>query len=249
MIQFKSFVRIFILLLKSSFPVMVVMFAIHLEKPLLLNDLFFMCLRSIGYAFIALCALFPIVFLFIRCIFFIKEKFERHERWIHIVLVLFFLVIIVINILPIVFWIRTLQDVFFLPMYLILSNMLLYYYCLHTYQEINEESQKLYVISAPFKNSTRYDYLKAKHWWVMLNSIRPMFYHLFSFTLFTDHLVVSSEYSGIVGYIFLKLKNSHVTFSYDIILAIMVSICMLYPCKLVCEYPEKKFSKICNIQQ
>ena len=114
---------------------------------------------------------------------------------------------------------------------------------------MNEEKQKLYVISARFKGTTQYDYLKEKRHWIMLNNIRPMFYHLFSFTLFTDNLVLDPEFSGIVGYIFLQLKNNSVAFSYELIFALGISFCFLFPLKRILEYPEKQFAKEFNIER
>ena len=154
-----------------------------------------------------------------------------------------FLIIIIINVFPMVFWIKYFNSPLLLPLYLILSNMLLYYYCFHTYREVHEERQKLYITSARFKGTTQYDYLKEKRQWVMLNNIRPMFYHLFSFTLFTDYLVLDSKSSGIVGYIFLQLKNGSKTFTNELILALGVSICVLYPIKKLLEYPEVRFAR------
>jgi len=125
------------------------------------------------------------------------------------------------------------------------SNMLFFYYTLHTYREILDESKKLYITSASFKNASNFDYLREKRKWVMLNNIRPMFYHLFSFTLFTDILVLNNykKYQGIVGYIFVEIKAKTNIISFELLFALITTALLLYPVKCFLESFEQDFAK------
>ena len=99
--------------------------------------------------------------------------------------------------------------------------------------------------SARFKDTNAFDYLSEKRQWVMLNNIRPMFYHLFSFTLFTDTIVLADypNYQGIVGYIFIELKESPSSVSLELILALITTALLIYPMKRLLELPEQWFNK------
>jgi len=123
--------------------------------------------------------------------------------------------------------------------------MLLYYFTLHSYREILDESKKLYVTTARFKYSSAFDYLSEKRQWVMLNNIRPMFYHIFSFTLFTDIMILAEypTYQGIVGYVFVELKESSSAVTIELIIALLVTALFIYPMKRLLEMPEQMFNK------
>lgn len=222
-------------------------FVIH--KPtlwILLAERFFL---TMFYTLSSLIFLYFGVKLLVSGIFFIKIKWAGSQWPIHLIIVTIFLMIIIINMFPIVFWIKLTQRPILVPIYLILSNMLLYYFCLHTYREIQDESKKLYIASARFKHANAFDYLKEKRQWVMLNNIRPMFYHLFSFTLFTDTLALADypTYQGIVGYIFVELKESKSTFSLELLLALIITGLLIYPIKRMLEWPEHQFAMRHNI--
>jgi len=235
------------------FPITLIVISWYAGVPKLLLELAFKCLLSVAYAFYALLFLLSGVYMLVNIVFFIQEELSFYHKTAHCLILGSFMLIILFNVFPMVFWIQYFDaSILLLPLYLILSNMLLYYYSLHTYREIHEEKQKLYVTSAKFKGATHYNYLTEKRQWVMLNNIRPMFYHLFSFTLFTDILVmnpINPDLSGIVGYIFLQLKNSSTTFSKELLLALCVSICILYPIKKLLEYPEYRFAKKHHIEK
>ena len=230
------------------FIIFLILYALISGTPLLLMEQAAMCGRSVQYAFISLIILFFGVYGFVNLMTYIQERWKYHQFLIQLLTISIFLVIIAINIFPMVFWIKHMQQAYLLPVYLILSNMLLYYYCFHTYREIQEEKHKVYVVSARLKGASQYNYLKEKRLWIMLNNLRPMFYHLFSFTLFTDTLVLNHDSSGIVGYMFLQLQNSNVTFTYELMLAIGVSFCILYPIKAILEYPEHWFTSNHDIE-
>ena len=239
----KGFYKLLSLWRYWLFPFIMIVMAYKAGYPILLKELTMKCFLSVGYALGALFILYFGVYALVNLICLIQEKFAVYHQKIHALIVFLFLIIIILNVFPMVFWIKYYKSPLLLPFYLILSNMLLYYYCFHTYSEIHDERQKLYVTSARFKGTTQYDYLKEKRQWVMLNNIRPMFYHLFSFTLFTDYLVLDSKSSGIVGYIFLQLKNGNKTFTNELMLALGVSICVLYPIKKLLEFPEARFAR------
>ena len=229
-------------------PVVLIALAHQMGLPIRLMELTMKCFLSVAYALGGLLFLFTGVYALVNLICLIQEKFAICHQKIHFLIAFIFLIIIIINVFPMVFWIKHFNTPLLLPLYLILSNMLLYYYCFHTYREVHEERQKLYITSAQFKGTTQYDYLKEKRQWVMLNNIRPMFYHLFSFTLFTDYLVFDNKSSsGIVGFIFLHLKKGSITFTNELILALGVSICVLYPVKKLLEYPEARFARTHSI--
>ena len=216
---------------------------IALGKPLLMIKLFTLTFYTVGYSSISLLFVMCWIRLFIELVFYFKYKNIQYSTRFHLCVILVFIGIVIINVFPIVFWIKCKPSIMLLPFYLILSNMLLYYFTLHTYREMLEEEKELYVASSFFKGTSPIDYLKEKRQWVMRNNIRPMFYHLFSFTLFTDIMVLPPEYNGIVGYIFGELKNSQEMISQEVLLSLVVTAVILYPLKRLLELPEKVFAR------
>ncbi|CAN2039752.1 membrane hypothetical protein [Candidatus Magnetomoraceae bacterium gMMP-15] len=215
---------------------------INKKKMLIVSD-FKLCLQSVLISLFSLIVLFSIVSFLTFIIFYLKEKWaHRHFRALSMAICTF-LVLIWLNIYPIVYWINFYNNKQLEILYLLLSNMLLYYFVLHSYREIQGEKAKLYVTSAHFKGFKQYNYLREKGVWVMLNNIRPMFYHLFSFTLFTDLLVDGkSHQQGIVTHIFSLLKHNDDNFSMEMFVAVGVMVSILYPLKKVMEFPEKLFA-------
>ena len=213
------------------------------------NDLIMLLIVRFGYSMkYTLISLFLLYFgvkYLVDLIFFLKDRWRHHQWSIHLFTVFIFLIIVSVNIFPMVYWIKYFQQIKLLPIYLILSNMLLYYFCLHTYREVLNESKKPYIVSARFKQASEFNYLKEKRQWVMYNNMRPMFYHLFSFTLFTDMVALEDypEYRGIVGYIFVELKESTDTFSLELILALIITGLFIYPIKRCLEVFEYNYTR------
>ena len=195
---------------------------------------------TLKYSLTALLFLIVAVSLIVLCLLLLENYCRYSPFFISFVVIVTFVTIICVNVRPIVYWITYYNNALYVD--LLLSNMLLYYYVFHNYQELQEEKQKHYVISARFKNTSPLNYLKEKWIWMTLNNIRPMFYHLFSFTLFTDLLAVTDDkQKGIVSHIFRLLKNEDF-WGPEIWIAVLVSGTLLYPIKQLMEQPVKRFA-------
>ncbi len=92
---------------------------------------------------------------------------------------------------------------------LLFANGMLYFILSRAVFEIIEETENLYIISAEYKNTTVADYLQEKLTWLRLSAAGPIFYYLFSFTLFTDlafdYLHITESQSGIISQLFIEL--------------------------------------------
>jgi len=214
---------------------------ISFERLKLMKDDMVRFFHSVEDALIALILLIILVNCIVYILCTIKEKYRQYPMMTSGVVVLTFLLLIWLNIYPIVNWIYFYRQEKMLYLYLLFSNMLLYYYVLHTYQELQIEKSKQYLISARFKGMSVMNYLREKWVWTILNNIRPMFYHLFSFTLFTDLLLHHDEGHGIVSHIFTLLQGQNFCKT-DIWVAIGITGTFLYPLKKCMELPEKIFS-------
>jgi len=117
------------------FPITLIVFSWYAGVPKLLLELTLKCLLSVAYAFYALIFLLSGVYMLVNLIFYIQEEFAFYHKTAHFLIMGSFLLIIVFNVFPMVFWIQYFDSTpLLLPIYLILSNMLLYYYSLHTYR-------------------------------------------------------------------------------------------------------------------
>jgi hypothetical protein len=135
---------------------------------------------------------------------------------------LFLLLVLAVNSLPIVVYIRWL-DGLGLPalaitvLSLLLANAMLYYFCNRFLHMVWREVHKLYAVSASFKGDTPIGYAAEAIHWDLLNSLKPIYLYLFSFTLFTDLWLQGQRTRfdgggegptmGIVGYLFQTIVN------------------------------------------
>ena len=209
---------------------------------LLLSDLL-LCAKTAGYSLAALLLLTCLVNCVICLILHYQEKktYRARSKW---SVVIFFLFLSIVNVFPIAFIIdlSPSEHYAFAPLFLLLSNTMLYYFLFHAYRELQEEKKKLYVVSAVFKGRKPSDYLREKHKWVILSSLRPMFYYLFSFTLFTDLLYLDAKERGIVGHIFSIIVNGKNFGGIGLATSLGVTMSILYLIKKILDTFVRKFA-------
>jgi len=123
----------------------------------------------------------------------------------------FLVLLLVLNALPILVWVEWMKTVG-LPAYairvlaLLSANAMLYYFFSGFLFDAWREAGKLYVVSAPYKGASTLGYLRERAEWALLSNLSPLFYYLFSFTLFTDLLLQGYQGKNQVG-IVLSLFN------------------------------------------
>lgn len=123
----------------------------------------------------------------------------------------FLILLLLFNALPILVYVEVLKDTGAHPyvvrvLALLTANAMLYYFISGFLFDLWRESGKLYVVSAPFKGASVLGYLRERAQWALLSNLSPLFYYLFSFTLFTDLLLQGYQGRNDVG-IVLSLFN------------------------------------------
>jgi hypothetical protein len=139
--------------------------------------------------------------LFVTVIAFVYGGFALALGWLHPnqdrilpLLALFLLLLLAANSLPITSYIRHFDTAGLPPwavtmLALLLANAMLYFFFNRLFQMLWRELHKLYAISAQYKGATAVSYVRERVTWEILNSIKPIYLYLFSFTLFTDYLL------------------------------------------------------------
>ena len=87
------------------------------------------------------------------------------------------------------------------------SNSMMFIFFYACFSGTLVESRKAYVISSIYRDSTEDKALSEYVNWTVLSLLSPMFYYMFSFTLFSDLMYADVSYSGIVGAIFVEVLH------------------------------------------
>jgi len=184
----------------------------------------------------------------IAAIAIIKVMKKPHENLIP-TLYIAFVFLLIINSIPIVIyiqWIRHLTDNVWISrtLPLVMANGMLYYFLYTFILELFEESQKLYVISAPFKGKKTLNFLFERAQWIVIGNIRPVFYYLFSFTLFTDLCMESllkqiRGESDIMGLLFGTAMREGISLKFQLYFLSMFII--IFPLIQLIDYFKKRW--------
>jgi hypothetical protein len=127
-----------------------------------------------------------------------------------------------INSLPVVLYVEMvdahLMEIFALPLYvgsglaLMTANGMLLFFVHGLVTEVWGELREIYVISARFRDGKEIDAVREKLIWLFLSHAVPLFYFIFSFTLFCDILFQNRTYDeGIVGALFREITEQGFT--------------------------------------
>ena len=108
------------------------------------------------------------------------------------------------------------------------ANALLYYFLYKLAQDLSAESSLLYVKTSRFKKGTESNYLKEKTTWLFFSQTSTVFYYLFSFSLIPDLLLeLHSDINGIMGTLFVELREAGWTDKFWISLFTMLPVILL----------------------
>ncbi|MCK5715969.1 MAG: hypothetical protein KAH77_00655 [Thiomargarita sp.] len=211
------------ILVTLIFPVMcgigvLLMFALNVSiTENMLADIFQTIWKSVLQTSVAL-IIFLILFVIISYIItWIVSRFWRKPHIYSLFITLSIIGVMLLNSFPILYYLYLIDEHFLVDypqhlffakvMILMLANGMLYYILSTAIFEMINETEKLYIISAEYKNTSVMDYVKEKLTWVILSQLSTIFYYLFSFTLFTDNFLesyasASDSQIGIIGYLF-----------------------------------------------
>lgn len=157
-----------------------------------------------------------------RALFLLYRRAGRGTERVLTPTALFLLLVLAVNALPIVVYIRWLDALGLPPLAttlfsLLLANAMLYYFCNRFLHMVWREVHKLYALSASYKGDTPIGYAAEAIRWDLLNSLKPIYLYLFSFTLFTDLWLQDRRIRfdggddgpqmGIIGYLFQTIIN------------------------------------------
>ena len=196
---------------------------------------------TLVWAALAMASILGLTWLAISFVLFVQDTLQRN-RWASTITLCAFTCTLFINAFPIVAflgWFSANVPEKFYFLILILSNLLLFSLFSQIYQEVEEESQKLYVISAPFRNSTRRMFVSEKLTWCIFSNIRPVFYQAFTYSIFLD-LYLGDQNKGIVGHIFLEMTKGDRTKLLICFCVVILSFQLVRP---ILELPEYIFLK------
>jgi hypothetical protein len=120
---------------------------------------------------------------------------------------------------------------------LLLANGMLYYVFSTAIFEIIEEAERVYVISAEYKNTTVANYVNEKLTWSIFDQLSTIFYYLLSFTLFADFFLEDNPNNiGVIGNLFNIIINKGLTAEVFIWLLSLLAIVLVV--RLVCQLPS-----------
>jgi hypothetical protein len=172
---------------------------------------------SSAHALLALAVFVLLLWALERALFLLYRGAGRRAERVLPPMALFLLLVLGVNSLPIVVYIHWLAGLG-LPaaavtvLSLLLANAMLYYFCNRFLHMVWREVHKLYAVSATFKGDTPIGYAAEAIRWDLLNSLKPVYLYLFSFTLFTDLWLQGQRTRfdgagegpgmGIIGYLF-----------------------------------------------
>ena len=178
----------------------------------------------------------------------IKWTKQSHSR-LFPTLYIAFMLLMLLNSIPIFFyiqWFRNVSDYVWIArtLPLVMANGMLYYFLYTFVLELFEESKKLYVISAPFKGKKALNSLFEHAQWIVIGNIRPVFYYLFSFTLFTDFFMESllkqiRGFSGIMGLLFGTAMREGFSLKFQVYFLSMFI--MIFPLMQIIDYFKNKW--------
>ena len=198
-------------------------------------------------------ALIIFLLLFAAATYFISAVVSRYWRKPQIYslfITLFIIGVMLLNSFPILYYLYLVEDHFLVDypqhlffakvMILMLANGMLYYILSTAIFEMINETEKLYIISAEYKNTNVMDYVKEKLTWVILSQLSTIFYYLFSFTLFTDNFLesyasVTDSQIGIVGYLFNVVIQTGWTL--EAIVCLLSLLVVVLCIRLCCQMP------------
>lgn len=139
------------------------------------------------------------------------RRYSERKGRLAAVVCAFLIALLLVNALPILVYVEALKGAGIQAygvrvLALLTANAMLYYFFSGFLFDLWRETRKLYVVSAPFKGADALDYLRERAQWALLSNLSPLFYYLFSFTLFTDLLLQGYQGRNDVG-IVLSLFN------------------------------------------
>jgi hypothetical protein len=129
-----------------------------------------------------------------------------------VVCIFVILAIAAVNIFPISIYLGIFQEMGWpnIPAKIIslaFSNSMMFVFFYACLSGLLVESQKAYVVSSVYRDSTEDRALSEFLHWTVLTLLSPMFYYIFSFTLFSDLMYADVSYAGIVGTVFVEILH------------------------------------------
>jgi len=175
----------------------------------------------------------------------------RNPKIYGVIMTIFLICLVVFNSFPILYYLYLFDEYLDLKnssmaLYsvmigsLMFANGMLYYVFSHAMFEIIAETERLYIISAEYKNTNVADYIREKLAWIILSASGSIFYYLLSFTLFTDlfldYVSIEESQMGVIGKLFIIIAETGWTTAAVVCLLSLLAIVL--PIRLfVCQLP------------
>lgn len=167
------------------------------------------------------------------------------------------LLVLAVNAFPIVVYIRAFDDAGLAPAAvavasLLLANAMLYFFLNRFLHMVWREIHKLYATSAVYKGATPIGYAHEMVYWDLLNTLKPLYLYLFSFTLFTDFLLQhrrvdlsgegANELSmGIIGQVFEII--SHEGWTAEVAVSLVVLWLLVWPQRELLDHLARRWER------